>query len=188
MLWSPASLSIMAQWARTGNTPSTKRFANGGNMPTVDNQESRRLQSAPGEQAPWQHLSDLTDQEFCDAFESLRIPKEVFHHREHIRLAWIYLTHYAEEEAIARMVQGIRAFAKHHGVEGKYHHTITLAWMQLVLHAIRNSPRAPHFCCFAHANPHLLHQRLLSDYYSSEALRQNAARAGWIEPDLRPLP
>jgi len=157
-------------------------------MSPIDHQESRRLQATPGEQASWQHLSDLTDQEFCEAFESLRIPKEVFHHSEHIRLAWIYSSHYAEEEAAARMAQGIRAFARHHGVEAKYHHTITHAWMRLVLHGIRTSPRASCFRCFADANPHLLNQRLLGDYYSSEALHLNAARTGWIEPDLHPLP
>lgn len=49
--------------------------------------------------------------EFREAFESLEIPNERFHHRDHIRLAWIYCSHLQEDEALLRMVLGIRAFA-----------------------------------------------------------------------------
>jgi hypothetical protein len=110
------------------------------------------------------------------------------HHREHIRLAWIYFTRFSEEEAASRMVQGIRAFAKRHGAEAKYHHTITLAWMQLVRHEVRSSPAEQHFSSFLAANPHLLNPRLLADYYSSARLNSDAARNSWLEPDRRPLP
>jgi hypothetical protein len=131
---------------------------------------------------------DWTDQEFCHAFESLAIPNELFRHREHIRIAWIYSTHFPEEEAVARMVRGIRAFAAHHGAAKKYHHTITLAWMQLVRHEVRFSPAGQHFSSFLAASPHLLDVRLLADYYSSERLNSDAARNGWLEPDRRPFP
>ena len=157
-------------------------------MPAVNHPEAAPWESRSEERALKQNPADLTEQEFCEGFELLQIPKESFHHREHIRLAWIYSSRYSEAQAGAHMTQGIRAFARHHGVEAKYHHTITLAWMRLVWHAVRTTPRAPHFASFAHANPHLLNQRLLSDYYSSEVLNQDAARSGWVEPDLCPLP
>jgi hypothetical protein len=129
-----------------------------------------------------------TDQDFREAFESLRIPNEMFQHREHIRLAWIYSRHYPQEQALARMVQGIQAFAKHHGAASTYHHTITVAWMRLIWHDARPAPPAQDFNTFAAAHPHLFHPRLLEYYYSKARLQSDAARHDWLEPDLRPLP
>lgn len=129
-----------------------------------------------------------TDEEFRKAFESLKIPNEMFHHREHIRLAWIYSRQYPQEQGLALMVQGIHAFAKHHGAASKYHHTITVAWMRLVRHAARLAPSAPDFSAFASAHPRLFNARLLEYYYSKARLQSDAARHDWIEPDLRALP
>ncbi len=157
-------------------------------MPAVDFSKSRSLELNSPAQGLSPDISDWTDQEFCESFESLRIPNELFRHREHIRLAWIYLTCFSEKEAASRMVQAIRAFAKHHGAEAKYHHTITLAWMHLVAHEVRCSPAGQHFSSFLIANPHLLDQRLLAEYYSSARLKSDAARNGWLEPDRQPLP
>lgn len=131
---------------------------------------------------------DCSDQDFREAFESLEIPKELFHHREHVRLAWIYSCRFPREEAVSRMVGGIKAFAKHHGADGKYHHTITVAWMRLVRHAAFSAPPAPDFNTFAAAHPELLDPRLLEAYYSKVRLQSDAARHTWIEPDLRALP
>jgi hypothetical protein len=131
---------------------------------------------------------DWTDQDFREAFESLNIPSEMFHHREHIRLAWIYSRQYPQEQALGLMVQGIEAFAKHHGAASKYHHTITVAWMRLVRHAARLAPSAPDFNTFASVHPRLFNPRLLEYYYSKARLQSDAARHDWIEPDLRSLP
>ncbi len=134
------------------------------------------------------HPSSWNDQEFREAFESLKIPNEMFRHREHIRLAWIYSCRFPEEQALALMVQGIQAFAKHHGAASKYHHTITVAWMRLVRHAACLAPESPDFHTFAAAHVYLLNRRLLESYYSKARLLSDAARHAWIEPDLRSLP
>jgi hypothetical protein len=129
-----------------------------------------------------------TDEEFREAFESLKIPNEMFHHREHIRLAWIYSRQYPQEQGLALMVQRIQAFAKHHGAASKYHHTITVAWMRLVRHAAHSAPPALDFNAFASAHPRLFNPRLLEYYYSKARLQSDTARHAWIEPDLRSLP
>jgi hypothetical protein len=131
---------------------------------------------------------DWTDQDFREAFESLKIPNEMFHHREHIRLAWIYSRQYPQEQGLALMVQGIQAFAKHHGAAAKYHHTITVAWMRLVRQASRLAPSAPDFNTFASAHPRLFNPGLLEYYYSKARLQSDAARHDWREPDLCSLP
>jgi hypothetical protein len=134
------------------------------------------------------HPSSWNDQEFREAFESLKIPNDMFRHREHIRLAWIYSRHFPEEQALARMMQGIQAFANHHGASAKYHHTITVAWMRLVRHAACLAPESPDFHTFAAGHVYLLNPRLLESYYSKARLLNDAARHAWIEPDLRSLP
>jgi hypothetical protein len=133
-------------------------------------------------------LEGWTDQEFCEAFESLKIPNELFHHREHIRLAWIYSRKFPQEEALTRIAAGIQAFAKHHGAASKYHHTITMAWMHLVRHAVRHAPPALDFKEFAATHPGLFYPQLLECYYSKARLQSDAARHDWNEPDLRSLP
>jgi hypothetical protein len=134
------------------------------------------------------HPSEWSDQDFREAFESLRIVNEMFHHREHIRIAWIYSRHFPQEQALSRMVQGIQAFARHHGAAARYHHTVTVAWMHLVWLAANLAPPAPDFNAFAAAHPHLFNPRLLEYYYSKIRLRSDAARYDWLDPDLRPLP
>jgi hypothetical protein len=129
-----------------------------------------------------------TDQEFREAFESLKIPNELFHHREHIRLAWIYSREFPQEEALARIVKGIQAFAKHQGAAAKYHHTITVAWMRLVWHAAHHAPPAADFTTFAAAHADLFRVQRLEDNYSLPRLKSDGARQHWLEPDLLPLP
>jgi len=157
-------------------------------MPDIDLSTAGPPENSPSRR----HVSTVpeawTDEGFREAFESLRIPNEMFRHREHIRLAWIYSRQYPQEQALARMAQGIRAFAKHHGAASKYHHTITVAWMCLVHHAVRQVPPAQDFPAFAAAHPRLFNARLLEDHYSKARLQSDAARQAWIEPDLRPLP
>jgi hypothetical protein len=157
-------------------------------MPAVNSRDARPEENTPAPQPQSRNPSDWTDQEFCEAFESLKIPNGSFRHREHIRIAWIYSTHFSGEEALSRMVDGIRAFAKHHGAESKYHHTITLAWMRLVHHAVRSMPPGGDFTSFVAAHPHLLDPQILGQYYSPEKLKSDAARRAWFDPDLRSLP
>jgi hypothetical protein len=157
-------------------------------MPGIDLSTAGPPDNSPS-RTPASAVPDAwTNEDFREAFESLRIPNEMFRHREHIRLAWIYSCHFPQEQALARMVQGIQAFAKHHGAASKYHHTITVAWMRLVRHAAHTAPQAADFNTFAAAHPHLFHPRLLEYYYSKARLQSDAARNTWIEPDLRSLP
>jgi len=59
--------------------------------------------------------TELADQEFVRSFETCELPNESFHHRDHIRLAWIYLRRYGELEARRHLGEAIRRFAAYHG-------------------------------------------------------------------------
>lgn len=123
----------------------------------------------------------MTDQEFVRAFETCELPPACFHHRDHIRLAWIYVRQYGEAEATRRIEESIRRYAAHLGISEKYHQTITVAWMRLVAAGVG----AGDFEEFARRNPGLLEKSALGAYYSEAVLKSEAARVGFVEPDLR---
>ena len=110
-----------------------------------------------------------------------------FGHREHLELAWSYLRLYRVDEAERVMMAAIRHIARRHGAEGKYHETITRAWLRCVaVHSQRWG--AESFAEFIERNPDLLDATLLEHFYSRELIFGEPARAVWVDPDLRPLP
>jgi hypothetical protein len=110
-----------------------------------------------------------------------------FGHREHVELAWSYLQMYPTERAAEAMVAAIRHLAESHGQGGKFHATITRAWLHCVaVHDERWG--APEFDAFLDRNPDLLDRTLLGHFYSRELLGSDHARAGFSDPDLRALP
>jgi hypothetical protein len=130
----------------------------------------------------------LTDAEFLRAFEACQLSNESFHHRDHIRLAWIYLQLYPELEAREHMARAIRRFAAHHGKSDKYHGTVTVAWLRLVANGIAWMPADASFEQLTAAVPELLDKRTIEKFYSRGTLASESARAFWVEPDLQPLP
>lgn len=132
--------------------------------------------------------SARSDEDFLRAFEDLSFPADQFHHCEHIRVAWLYLKSSDATRAAERMTAGIQRFANHHGATQKYHHTMTLAWMRLVAAVFVETPDGYDFTKFLAEHPELGGKDLLTKYYSPELLQTNAAREGWVEPDLQPLP
>src|SRR5215475_254972 len=105
-------------------------------------------------------MNPVADAEFVRAFEAGEIPGADFHHRDHIRLAWIYLQRHGSS-AGAHIAASIRNYAAHLGVSDKYHETITQAWMHLVAAA----EPATTFDGFVERNPGLLDKNLLKSYY-----------------------
>jgi hypothetical protein len=129
-----------------------------------------------------------SDEDFLRAFEDLSFPADEFHHREHVRVAWLYLKSSDASRAAERMTAGILRFANHHGATQKYHHTLTLFWMRLVAVALVETPEGCSFEEFLGAHPELGDKNLPGRYYSETLLQTTAAHEGWVEPDLQPLP
>jgi hypothetical protein len=134
------------------------------------------------------NTTELTDSEFIHAFETCQLSNESFHHRDHIRLAWIYLQLYPELEAREHMAGAIRKFAAHHGKSDKYHETVTVAWLRLVANGIARMPADASFEQLTAALPELLDKRTIEKFYSRATLASESARAFWVEPDLQRLP
>jgi hypothetical protein len=126
------------------------------------------------------------DAEYLRAFESGAVTPESFRHRDHIRLTWACLRLDGRERGGDRVGRAIRRFADTHA-PGKYHETITQAWVRLVWAALRESP-GEEFDAFLEAHPELASKDRLRDFYRPESLAGAAARGAWCEPDRAPLP
>jgi hypothetical protein len=70
------------------------------------------------------------------AFETGALPKEDWHHAEHLAMAFWYLTHLDEKEAISKIRVGIQNLNSKHGVEqtptGGYHETWTIFFAKML--------------------------------------------------------
>ncbi|MEZ0067805.1 hypothetical protein ABIA32_003821 [Streptacidiphilus sp. MAP12-20] len=110
-----------------------------------------------------------------------------FGHRQHIHLTWLAVSRLGPAAALELVDTGIRQAAQAAGAPGKYHATMTRAWLELVAHHAAAQPTAD-FEGFLLAAPELLDKDLLSRFYSAELLAGPTARASWVAPDLAPLP
>lgn len=119
----------------------------------------------------------MTDAEFLRAFEGATL--EPFHHCDHLRVTYLYLRQFGEAGTRERLGPAILRYATAKGAAGKYHETITLAWIRLVAAALENND----FDAMLSAHPELLDKRLLDRYYSTAALQSPEARERWVEPD-----
>lgn len=127
------------------------------------------------------------DASFLRAFEDASLDASAFRHRDHVRLAWLYLRREGEQRATQLMLEGIGRFAAAKGAAGVYHETLTRAWIRLVAAALaRDASRD--FDSFVEAHPELLDKRRPYAFYTDETLDGAAARVGWVEPDRKPLP
>ncbi len=107
-------------------------------------------------------------------------------HRDHLRLAWLYLRADGFDQGGGKIRAAIRQFATAHGAAAKYHETITAFWIYLVYYAITLAPEIDSFDAFIAAHDHLLDASLLKRHYSADLLRNS--RTVYAPPDLRPLP
>jgi len=124
----------------------------------------------------------MTDAEFQCAFEDTTL--EPFHHRDHLRVTFLYLRQFGEAGTRERLGPAILRYAAARNVAHKYHETITAAWICLVDNA---SAGAENFEAMIEAHPHLLDKNLLHRYYSPELLQSTEARERWVEPDRASL-
>jgi hypothetical protein len=123
---------------------------------------------------------------FDDLMAEVMATADRFGHRQHIHLTWLAVRRYGTEAAVGLVSDGIRRTARYAGAPQKYHATVSRAWVELVaFHAVADD--VP-FHAFADRYPDLLDKRLLTHFYRSSTLATAAAKTGWVEPDLRPLP
>lgn len=100
----------------------------------------------------------MTDSEFVAEIEGCTLPKALFTHRNHVRLAWLYLREYPTIEASDRAAATISRYATSLGAARKFDDALTRQWMARVSSAMAATP-ADDFETFIAANPDLLTTR-----------------------------
>jgi hypothetical protein len=134
--------------------------------------------------------SNMNDDEFLTAFEARTL--EEFHHRDHIKVAYLYLRGYSLHEAIAKVRTGLQALAAAWGapvdeLEKGYHETMTQAWVRVVHLTLSDCGVAASADAFCDQQPQLMQKTRLELFYSRERLMTWEAKREFVEPDLAPF-
>jgi hypothetical protein len=125
----------------------------------------------------------VNDDDFAAAFERCDMPE--FHHRDHVRLAWIYLHQMPLLDALKRFSESLKRFAAFKGQPDLYHDTITWAYMLLIHERMQRNPTES-FDAFEAMNADLFAWKpsILDRYYDRETLDSDLARRTFVMPRL----
>jgi hypothetical protein len=126
-----------------------------------------------------------TDEELLAAFEAGREPPGGFHHREHLRVAWLYLRRDPWPVALGRFSGGLKRFAEAQGKPGLYHETITVAYFLLMHQRMAAEPVDSTFDAFVlrHGELSSWKPSILDRYYDAATLDSDLARRVFVMPD-----
>lgn len=126
----------------------------------------------------------LSDDELERQLIDGSLPAEWFGHEAHLRLAWIYVQRYPLAQAQAATGHCIQCYVQHLGAMDKYHHTLTLAAVQVVAHFAEQT-QASDFEGLLEAMPRLRthFMDLMHQHYSPERLQSAEAHYHYLEPD-----
>ncbi len=127
----------------------------------------------------------MKDEECIKQFEACTLPAECFHHRDHVKMAWLYLQNYPVLETLARFSQGLKRFAAANGKDNLYHETITWAYVFLIHERMKRAGGRQSWEEFVATNADLFdwQNSVLKVYYREETLRSELARRVFVFPD-----
>jgi hypothetical protein len=122
-----------------------------------------------------------------ERFERCDIALAEFTHARHLTVACLYLCAFSREDALERLRRRLQNFIAHHGKQG-YHETITRFWMELLANYLYQCSHAATLTSKVNgALRQFASKDVLFSYYSRDRVMSDAARASWIEPDLRQI-
>jgi hypothetical protein len=131
-------------------------------------------------------LNTMTNKQIIHAFETDRLPEGSFHHADHVRLAYAYLSEYAALQALDKFCCALKSYATKRGKPQLYNETITHAYFFLIRERMARCGLVD-WDEFARGNPDLLTWKdgILSRYYENATLQSDLARAVFVFPDKR---
>jgi hypothetical protein len=126
----------------------------------------------------------MTNEELILQFETDLIPEDSFHHADHVRLAFAYLSRNPPLQALEKFSAALKRFAAARGKSQLYHETITHAYFFLIRERMARSPAAD-WNEFSRRNPDLLIWKngILTRYYEEATLQSDLARSVFLFPD-----
>lgn len=127
----------------------------------------------------------MNDNELVEKFENCTLSGKDFNHRNHVRLAWVYLHESKPLDALARFSENLKKFAAAHGQANLYHETITFAYFFLIYERIERSEEPQTWEEFAASNSDLLtrQKEVLPQYYRAETIASDFAKKVFVLPD-----
>jgi len=132
------------------------------------------------------------DDEFIQQFESCTFPFEQWHHRAHVKLAYLYAVRFGRDVAAQKLRDGIRAYNAANKVQDTpasgYHETMTMAWLQIIWVTIQEYGERATANEFFDFHPQLGQKKILRLFYSPELFMSARAKHEFVEPDLTMLP
>jgi hypothetical protein len=127
----------------------------------------------------------MNDEELIANFEAATLPKESFHHRDHVRVAFLYLCRYPALAALERFSSSLKDFALASGKPNLYNETVTWAFMLLIRERLARAGCPQTWAQFAEDNADLLtwQNSILKKYYREETLSSDLAKSTFLFPD-----
>lgn len=129
-------------------------------------------------------ISEISDAELLRQFSDTTLPASAFSHRQHVRVAWLFVTRDGMPEALTTFPRALRRYADAKGAHNLYHVTVTWAYLLLIDERQQRSG-ATTWDAFADQNADLLTWKpsLLDKYYTAELLWSEGARRSFVMPD-----
>ena len=134
----------------------------------------------------------LSDEDFLKRFDAAEWPAAEWHHREHIKVAYLHLRQYQFDEALRRLRAGIRKLNASHGTPEtparSYHEAITVAWLRLVEFTLAVHGPADSADAFFEQHAELSQPKILRLYYSRDRITSIEAKTQYLPPDFASFP
>ena len=127
----------------------------------------------------------MTDEQLIARFEDCTLSGKEFHHRDHIKVVWLYLRGNSVLETLGRFSAGLKRFAAANGKPNLYHETITWAYVFLIHERMERNEGKQSWPEFVEANTDLFdwQDNILKCYYQDDTLRSETARRTFVFPD-----
>ena len=126
----------------------------------------------------------MTENELRSRFEDLTLEPQLLSHREHVRLAWIYLREHPLLDVLRIFPENLKRFAASIGKPGLYHATITWAYLVIIAERMARGGSQT-WDEFAAANSDLFAGSFLTRYYDAATLASDFARQVFVYPTIR---
>ncbi len=135
------------------------------------------------------HVLTTPDLEFANRFASGALPPREFDHTAHLRLAYVHLATHGPEAAVTTFRDALLTYLRHHQIDaGKFHETLTQAWLRAVWHFMQRAGDTMSSDDFLRASIVLQDPQVMLTHYSREVLFSETARRAFVAPDLEPIP
>ncbi len=132
----------------------------------------------------------MSDNELVERFERLSLPENGFRHQDHVRLARAYLRKFPVLEVLDRLSAGLASLARAGGQPGRYHVTVTWAYVFLIHERLARARPDQEWEEFVSENPDLCAPdgNALACYYREMTLQTDLARQIFLLPDRGIVP